>query len=160
MSKFIPADQARQAMLSRNWKLTEVSPERDVFRNHANKEVVIRHLESDPELSYVEDLQKYLPDIILAAGAGGGIVCLAPGYESGGVATLDRDIPVENLSGSGNRPSSGGPVQSDLNIQIEPGNACEKDIQNFLEALSDLNIALGGGGIDFQEVPTPEGGQR
>ena len=35
-------------------------------------------------------------------------------------------------------------------VYIDPGNASKKTIQEYFEALNDLNIAAGGVGIEFK----------
>jgi hypothetical protein len=164
MDAYVTVDQLHRVMAARGWRFVSASDSVLTFADAAGNSALIRLVLGDPGRALAADLVRYVRDARLAAVDGSDLVVAGDDTEGHGAVALlaapeAPESPEARLSvNSAQRRGTSRPGRPTLRLSIEPGSATQADVQALLTAISDLNRALGGAGIDFRRLDDPDGG--
>lgn len=154
MNATIRVDLLHRVMAARGWRSVSVEAGLITYADGGGRTALIRLVHGDPDRAVLADTLPFARGVRLvaaAAGAGDDLVMAALAEDDGGSLLL-APPPREQGAAADDRRASRQPSRPILRLTIEPGDATAEQVGNLMAAISGLNLALGGAGLEFQRL--------
>ncbi|MBK8167303.1 MAG: hypothetical protein IPK64_15280 [bacterium] len=157
MDATIPVDRLHRVMAARGWRLVSATLGLATYADAGGRTALIRLVQGDPDRAVLADMLPFARGVRLAAAAAGGsdLVMATLADDDDGGSLLLAALPPERDAPADDPQPARQPSRPVLRLTIEPGDATTEQVGRFLSAISDLNRALGGAGLEFQRLEGP-----